>query len=86
MSEEMQLTPPPFAVYIAEASKILRKSRTSVIQAVAEGKLTAVKDGRRTKITMASIDAYNAALPQIVFKRRIRKPRMVEVSRTRRKG
>jgi hypothetical protein len=86
MSDEVQTIPPPVAVYIPEAQKSLRKGRTSIIEAVADGKLVAIKDGRRTKITVASIEAYNAELlaqPPVVFKRRIRKPRTVEASRTR---
>ena len=85
MSDEVQIIQPA-AIYIPEAQEALRKSRTSIIEAVRDGKLIAIKDGRRTKITVASINDYNARLlaqPPVVFKRRIRKPRTVEASRTR---
>ena len=64
----------PFAVPIPEAARILgwgRKpggGRSSVNEALARGELDAVKDGRRTLVTMESIERRAASRPRAVFK------------------
>jgi hypothetical protein len=54
----------PHAVSLKETSRLLGDKAPSVIYALlAEGKLTALKDGRKTLVTIASIDAYMLNLP-----------------------
>jgi hypothetical protein len=55
----------PQAVPIQRARVLLGdKSRSSIYEAVNEGKLDALKDGARTLITVESIERYMAALPR----------------------
>jgi hypothetical protein len=64
----------PFAVPIPEAARLLgwgRKAgggRSSINEALARGELEAVKDGRRTLVTMKSIEHRAASRPRAVFK------------------
>jgi hypothetical protein len=54
----------PYAVKINDARKLLAgKCRSGIYEAIAAGKLDAIKDGERTLITVASIERYNQALP-----------------------
>jgi hypothetical protein len=55
----------PSVVRISVAGKLLGdKSRSEIYEAIADGKLDAVKDGHKTLITVASIERYIAALPR----------------------
>jgi hypothetical protein len=59
----------PFAVTIADAKPLLaNKCRSEIYECIARGELDAVKDGRRTLLTMESIERYMAALPRAAFK------------------
>jgi hypothetical protein len=59
----------PFAVPIGLARKLLgEKARSQIYEAIGAGKLTAIKDNRKTLITLASIEAYMAALPRAAIK------------------
>jgi hypothetical protein len=54
----------PFAVPLHEAARLLgNKSRAGIYQAIAGGELEAIKDGRRTLITLRSIRARQESLP-----------------------
>src|SRR5258707_246820 len=54
----------PFAVRLAEASRLLgNKAVSDIYDEIGLGNLVAIKDGNKTLITVASIDAYMAALP-----------------------
>lgn len=48
---------------IPEASKMLRIGRSTVYRLIGDGKLEAVKIGRRTLVRMASIRALAGDLP-----------------------
>jgi hypothetical protein len=45
-----------------------RRARSQIYEAIGAGKLTAIKDNRKTLITLASIEAYMAALPRAAIK------------------
>jgi hypothetical protein len=63
----------PFAVPIPEAARILGRGRkpgggrSSINADLARGKLEAVKDGRKTLVTMESIRRLHASRPRAVF-------------------
>jgi hypothetical protein len=66
----------PFAVTIRKAQVLLGdKSRSEVYEAVAHGKLVALKDGGKTLITLSSIEAYMASLPRAEIKPSARRRR-----------
>jgi hypothetical protein len=66
----------PRVVSIKKARELLAdKSRSEIYQAVADGRLEALKDGRRTLITMESIERYNKSLPRATIKKYIRRAR-----------
>ena len=54
----------PIAVSIPDAVKASGISRTAIYEALKKGRLTAVKNGKRTLIPYASLSDYLASLPQ----------------------
>jgi hypothetical protein len=61
--------PLPYAVEIPEALRLLGgMSRAWLYVALGRGELEAIKDGRRIKITTASIEARQRALPRAAIK------------------
>ena len=55
----------PIAVSIPRASELLGdKCHSEIYEAIGEGKLDALKDGRKTLITVESIRRYIEALPR----------------------
>ena len=55
----------PTAVPMPRARELLGdKSYSEIYEAIDEGKLVALKDGRKTLITVDSIRSYMAALPR----------------------
>ncbi len=48
---------------IDDAGRIINHGRTATYQAISDGKIKAVKAGRRTLITDESLRAYVASLP-----------------------
>lgn len=52
----------PLAVGPAEAARLLGISRTSLYRAIGAGDLKPAKAGRRTLLTVASLQAYLAKL------------------------
>jgi hypothetical protein len=59
----------PIAVPVPTARRLLGNKATSeVYEAIGRGDLVALKDGRKTLITIASIRAYVAALPRASIK------------------
>jgi hypothetical protein len=59
----------PFAVPLPVARKLLGgKSRSEIYKAVGRGELDAVKDGKRTLITTASIERRQTGLPRAEFR------------------
>lgn len=55
----------PTAVPMPRARELLGdKSYSEIYEAIDEGKLVALKDGRKTLITIESIRSYMAALPR----------------------
>jgi hypothetical protein len=55
----------PTAVPIPRASELLGdKCYSEIYEAIGEGKLVALKDGRKTLITVESIRSYLSALPR----------------------
>jgi hypothetical protein len=71
----------PFAVPILEAARLLgrgrkaRGGRSSICELLARGELDAVKDGRLTLVTMASIRRLHASRPPAVFKQPVKRAR-----------
>jgi len=55
---------PPLRYTIPEAAKMLRKSVAGTYNAIKEGRLKVVKDGRRSYITPAETQRYVAACEQ----------------------
>lgn len=59
----------PYAVPIRTAQVLLGdKSRREIYVEVGRGNLVALKDGRKTLLTMASTESYVASLPVAKFK------------------
>jgi excisionase family DNA binding protein len=58
----------PLLVPINHASAIIGRSRRSIYQLVADGRLKAVKSGSRTLLVYDSLKAYAAQLPPAKFK------------------
>jgi hypothetical protein len=56
----------PLDVSTGDARKILNRGITKVKELVESGKLKAKVDGKRYRITMASIEEYHASLPDYV--------------------
>ena len=55
--------PPAKTLYsVAEACHITGKSRTSLYEALADGRLKALKDGDRTRLTSEAISDFVASL------------------------
>jgi excisionase family DNA binding protein len=54
----------PIACTIPDAVRVSGISRTSIYGALKEGRLSAVKCGKRTLITYASLSNFLASLPQ----------------------
>lgn len=72
-SDQAKLAPQPTLVTINEARKLLaNKGRSQIYDAIADGKLDAVKDGKKTLITIKSIDRYLAQLPVAKIKKYVR--------------
>ena len=64
----MPTLPEPFAVSVKDARPLLgNRSLSSIYEMLARNELTAVKDGKRTLITLASIRARQEALPKASF-------------------
>jgi hypothetical protein len=66
----------PLLVSIADAAALLNKCRAEIYLAIGRGDLVAVKDGRRTKLTMESCRAFAAS----------RKPASIKPARVRAKA
>jgi hypothetical protein len=59
----------PFAVTIPESQRLLGdKSHSALYELLGSGKLVAVKDGKKTLITLESIRDYMAGLPRAKIK------------------
>jgi hypothetical protein len=59
----------PFAVPIPEAKRLLgNKARSDIYVAIGDGRLSAIKDGNRTLVTVESIDRYMKSLPSANIK------------------
>jgi hypothetical protein len=68
MSSELELK--PYAVPIRIAQTLLgNKARSEIYGAINRGELEARKDGKKTLITMASIERRQTSLPPADFKR-----------------
>ena len=60
--------PEPFALSVKDARPLLgNRSFSSIYEMLNRGELEAVKDGKRTLITLASIRARQEALPRAEF-------------------
>jgi hypothetical protein len=58
----------PFAVAVKDARPLLgNRSLSSIYEMLGRGELEAVKDGKRTLITIASIRARQESLPKATF-------------------
>jgi hypothetical protein len=63
----------PFAVSVKEARRLLGgKSAAGLYQALAHGELEAIKDGKKTLITMRSIRKRQQSLPAFKPGQRVR--------------
>jgi excisionase family DNA binding protein len=73
-SEQEKRALQPTLVTINEARKLLaNKGRSQIYDAIADGKLVAFKDGKKTLIAVESIDRYLAQLPVAQIKKYIRR-------------
>jgi hypothetical protein len=62
------LPPEPFALSVKDARPLLgNRSFSSIYEMLNRGELEAVKDGKRTLITLSSIRARQEALPKATF-------------------
>lgn len=57
--------PPVLAVSINEAVRISGVGRTSIYEAIGDGRVEAVKCGSKTLVLMDSLRAFMASLPRI---------------------
>ena len=78
----------PTAIPMPRARELLGdKSYSEIYEAIDEGKLVALKDGRKTLITVDSIRSYMAALPRGPVRplapRRANRPRPTRSQRSR---
>jgi hypothetical protein len=65
----MPVLPEPFAVSVKDARPLLgNRSLSSIYEMLARNELDAVKDGKRTLITLASIRRRQEALPKATFR------------------
>jgi hypothetical protein len=60
--------PSPILVTIPHAASMLARSRGFIYQAISTGKISAVKSDGRTLVTVESLRAYVANLPQAKIK------------------
>jgi excisionase family DNA binding protein len=58
----------PVLEYVAQTCARYSIARSYLYRLIGEGKIEAVKDGSRTKIIVASADAYFASLPKARIK------------------
>ena len=63
----------PFAVRLREAQRVLGKCRSAVYEAIGNGQLVALKDGKSLLVTVESIRRYQENLPRAVIKPPARK-------------
>ena len=57
----------PFAVSVSAAARIIGSGKSTIWEKLAKGELDAVKDGRRTKVILASIERHVASWPRAKF-------------------
>jgi hypothetical protein len=57
----------PFAVSVSKAAKLLDSGESTVWAKLARGDLEAIKDGARTKVTLASIERHVSTWPRAKF-------------------
>jgi excisionase family DNA binding protein len=67
MDDNKQPQLKPFAVSVTEAARITASGESTIWEKLAKGELDAVKDGGRTKVTMASIERHVASWPKAKF-------------------
>jgi hypothetical protein len=67
MDDNKQPQLKPFAVSVAEAARITDSGESTIWEKLAKGELDAVKDGVRTKVTMASLERHVASWPKAEF-------------------
>jgi hypothetical protein len=58
----------PFAVDIPTTKRLLSKCRSRIYDAIGDGDLDAVKDGKKLLITLESIRRFQAKLPRATIK------------------
>src|SRR5260370_26723617 len=65
MDDNKQPQLKPFAVSVAEAARITDSGESTIWEKLAKGELDAVKDGVRTKVTMAASSSPLASFSQM---------------------
>jgi excisionase family DNA binding protein len=55
---------PPILEYVSQTCARYSIARSHLYRLIGDGKIEAIKDGRRTKIIVASADAHFASLPK----------------------
>jgi hypothetical protein len=65
--EKPQATIKPFALSVPATAAFTDSGESTIWEKLARGALEAVKDGTRTKVTMASIERHVASLPPAKF-------------------
>jgi hypothetical protein len=59
--------PPQLAVTINDAARISALGRTSIYEAISDGRLEAVKAGQRTLVLMESLRSFLISLPRLRY-------------------
>jgi hypothetical protein len=65
--EKQPATIKPFALSVPATAVFINSGKSTVWEKLARGELEAVKDGARTKVTMASIERHVTSWPPAKF-------------------
>jgi excisionase family DNA binding protein len=68
MSQPQAAPPPPLLCSIPSAARQIALSRSRIYELIAEGRIKAVKDGRRRLIVQSSLYAFVASLTDVSSK------------------
>jgi hypothetical protein len=70
----MPTAPEPLLIGRAGAAGMIGQSISKVDELIADGRIEAVKSGKRLLVVVASLKGYAASLPRATLKPYIRKP------------
>ncbi len=64
-ASQIKATPASILCAVPEAASMIGRGETFIWGAIAEGKIEAVKSGKRTLVVVDSLRAYAASLPRV---------------------